>query len=520
LLDSGTRIAASYDLVIIGGGINGAAIARDAALRGLKVILLEKTDFGAGASTKTSKLAHGGLRYLEQYQFSLVKESLYERNLLLKNASHLVHPLKFVFPVYTKDPRPLWQVNLGLYVYDFFARNSRLPSHSKLNKEKIVEKFPGIESEGLMGGCAYYDAQMKDNRLVIENILAAEQAGATVLNYVKIKKFLRDQRQIEGVVFSFNGIEGDVTIKSTLVVNATGAWSNDIINVDTGRSDCYVAPTKGVHLVVPKIFDDGLILRAPQDARIFFVLPWEGYSLIGTTDTFFSGNPETVTTDQADIDYLLEAFCYHFPHLNISRTSIIATFAGLRPLVSSHHMSKPSLVSRDHFIQLSEGRIISVLGGKFTTHRRMSEEVVDLAISQLDSTRTFDRCRTEELPLPGAISDASYLEKELELVGLNKIYIDHLLQNYGKLTEHIIEIIRKNPLESKQICSKHPHILAELTYAIQFEHVKQVDDWLYRRTSIAYTQCQGKNCLEKIIEKLASVPKESKSLTSLFFNRV
>lgn len=504
MLDFEESKQASYDLAIIGGGINGAAIARDAALRGLKVILLEKTDFGSGASTKTSKLAHGGLRYLEQYEFGLVKESLHERNLLLKNAPHLVRPLKFIFPVYTHDARPLWQVNLGLYLYDFFARNSGLPRHSKLTKEQIIQELSGIESEGLVGGCTYYDAQMKDNRLVIENVLAAEQAGATVLNYAKVTNFLWEQGRIKGVVFRCSGTENDVTIKSNLVVNTTGAWSNGIVDLESGVAHCRVVPTKGVHLVVPKVLDVGLILHAPRDGRIFFVLPWGGNSLIGATDTFFSDNPETVAVNEADVDYLLEAFRHHFPHLGINQASIISTFVGLRPLVANHHSKKPSLVSRDHAIQMSEGGLISVLGGKFTTHRRMAEEAVDLVISQMDPSREFDRCRTEETPLPGVILGANNLEQELEQVGLNKTQIDHLLQNYGQLAGHILKIIRKNPSESQSICPEHPHILAELTYTIQFEHVKHIDDWLYRRTSLAYASCQGKSCLEKVSKKFTN----------------
>ncbi|MBA3815402.1 MAG: glycerol-3-phosphate dehydrogenase [Parachlamydiaceae bacterium] len=500
MLSSKEAIQASYDLVVIGGGINGAAVARDAALRGLKVILLEKTDFGAGASTKTSKLAHGGLRYLEQYEFGLVKESLYERNLLLKNASHLVSPLKFTFPVYTHSARPLWQVNLGLYLYDFFSRDSELPNHCKLDTEQVVNNFPGIQSKGLVGGCCYYDAQMKDNRLVIENVLAAEMAGATILNYAKVIKLLWNQRKIEGVIFRYDKSGNEINIKSELVVNATGAWSNEITDLESGVEHARVAPTKGVHLVVPKMFPTGLILRAPQDGRIFFVLPWEGYSLIGATDTFFN-DPEATEVDKADVTYLLEAFHHHFPHFNIGAEAIISTFVGLRPLVANHHSKKPSLISRDHAIQFSKGGLITVLGGKFTTHRKMAEEVVDRIISHMDPLRVFKHCRTHELPLPGAIISDYNLEKELEEVGLQKIQVDHLMQNYGQLAKKILEIIKINPLEMQPICSEHPHILAELTYAIKFEHVKRMDDWLYRRTSIAYGSCQGKNNLEAVVEK-------------------
>lgn len=505
MLDSEEKRQEYYDLIVIGGGINGASIARDAALRGLKVILLEKTDFGAGASTKTSKLAHGGLRYLEQYEFSLVKESLYERNLLIKNAPHLVHPLEFIFPVYKKDIRPLWQVNLGLYLYDFFARGSEFPKHTKLSKEQISKKFFGIQFDGLKGGCSYYDALMKDNRLVMENVLAAEQAGAKVLNYATVTKILREQNCIKGVGFRQLGAERDIAIKAQVLVNATGAWSNGIVDLEQGVAHCRVAPSKGVHLVIPKLFEKGLILRAPQDGRIFFVVPWEGYSLIGATDTFFAGNPDALRVEKGEMDYLLEAFCFNFPLIKLERSAVISTFAGLRPLVANHQSKVPSLVSRDHLIQKSEGGMITILGGKFTTHRRIAEEVVDIVISQIDSSAKFGHCRTKETPLPGAIVNTSYLEKELAQQGLNQIQIDHLLQNYGQLARHILEIIKKNPLEMQQICPEHPHTYAELIYAIVFEHVRYVDDWFYRRTSIAYTSCQGKHCREKVLRRLVSI---------------
>lgn len=483
MINSSEEKQASYDLVIIGGGINGAAVARDAALRGLKVILLEKADFGAGASTKTSKLAHGGLRYLEQYEFGLVNESIQERNLLLKNAPHLVHPLEFTFPVFSHSSRPLWQVNLGLYLYDFFAWGCGLPSHSKLTKQQIMKKFSGIKSEDLVGGCCYYDAQMKDNRLVIENILAAEQAGAKVLNYARVHNFVWEEGKIIGVIYRRQGSDTDVLVKCSLVINATGAWSNQMTLLDSTSSECQVAPTKGVHLVVPRMFETSLILQTPQDGRIFFVLPWEENSIIGATDTFFSGNPDELEATDQDVDYLLKACSYYFPHLNLSVDSIISTFVGLRPLVANPQSRKPSLVSRDHVIHVSKGRMVTILGGKFTTHRRMAEEVVDIAISQLHSKPEVDRCRTKEIPLPGALFDRGDLRSQLEQIGFPKTYSEYLLENYGGLVKHIINLVRETPALTQQVRSDYPYTCAEWIYVSQFEHVRSVEEWLHRRIS-------------------------------------
>lgn len=496
---------AFFDLVVVGGGINGAAIARDASLRGLKVLLLEKKDFGSGASTKTSKLAHGGLRYLKQFEFGLVKESLYERNLLLKNAPHLVRPLKFILPVYSHNELPLWLVNLGLHLYDFFARKGNLPKHNQLTKEQILREFPDIESNNLAGGCSYYDAQMKDSRLLIENVLAAEQAGTAVLNYAEVINFLWAKGKVKGVIFRDVATDKEMTARTKVVVNATGAWSDHVSSLEPGGQS-RLAPTKGVHIVVPEMFAFGLILKVPQDGRVFFVIPWEGHSLIGTTDTFFSGNPDLAKVDEADINYLLKAFDHYFPNLKLNSSSIISTFAGLRPLVAGNGIKSPSLVSRDHEINLSEGGIITVLGGKFTTHRQMAEEAVDVVISQMDSSRTFNRCCTKEIPLPGGILSNNNLKIEFEQAGLKQIQIDYLLEHYGNLSRHILDIIRTKPSESEQICADCPHcphIFAELTYGIKYEHVKQLDDWLYRRTSVGYSKCCNKNYIEKFAGRFA-----------------
>lgn len=492
------------DLIIIGGGINGAAIARDAAMRGLKVLLLEKNDFGFGASTKTSKLAHGGIRYLEHGHFGLVRESLIERELLLKNAPHLVHPLSFVLPVFKGDPYPLWQLNLGLYLYDFLKKGS-LPRHRKLNKEEILTYFPDLNRNALTGGCFYFDAQMQDNRLVLENILDAEKNGATIFNYSPLTNFVEHHGKIEGVLFSTAGIVNQV--KGRIVVNATGAWSDQIAKLKGNHEHNYVKPSKGVHLIIPQINSQAaLLLRAPQDGRVFFVIPWKGFSLVGTTDTFYSGSPEKIQVTTEDRQYLLEAINCYFPHLSIDTSKIIAEFAGLRPLAIADEKSISWKVSRDHSIMTSENGLISVLGGKFTTHRKIAEEVVDQVVERL-GMKDLKKCMTAKTPLPGASGEISLDDThgKLKAVGLSLEHIDHLIGNYGTLSLSIHEIILKDPNEGKQICSDHPHLLAEISYAIRHEHAKKLSDWFCRRTSIAYTTCRGLKCLHVVANKFSEL---------------
>lgn len=490
----------NYDLVVIGGGINGAAIARDAALRHFNVILLEKEDFGSGASTKTSKLAHGGVRYLEHFQVHLVKESLRERDLLLKNAPHLVKPLPFLLPVYANDPYPLWQIHAGLFFYDCLGGSKGFQRHRKLDVNHLLEIVPGLNKDGLIGGCSYYDAQMQDHRIVIENIVSAAQSGAAIRNYKEVIDLIIHEEKVCGVRIrdSFTGKEEEIYGKA--VVNATGAWSAHISEKDPDEHRCLPAPTKGVHLVLPQLIaNNALLLRTPQDRRVFFVLPWEEFSLVGTTDTFFDGDPNDVAADHTDCRYLLDAVNAFFPDRHLKESSIIASFAGLRPLVAPNGKSPPSDIAREHAIHISKRGLITLLGGKYTTHRQIAEEVVNKAAAQLEGNHA--PCITAHTPLPGAIGIENIAEigKQLLHKGLPEDTVSHLLHTYGMCSQTILKIVSQDPRLAERICTKHPHILAELTYAARVEYAKTAADWFERRTDIAYTPCRGKACLQRVL---------------------
>lgn len=488
------------DIVVIGGGINGAAVARDAALRGMKVVLLEKEDFGAGASTKTSKLVHGGLRYLEHFHFSLVRESLRERALLLKNAPHLVKPLAFVLPVYSKDIRPLWQIDLGLYVYDILGWGGGMPSHKRLSKQVILRDFPELRGVDLCGGCLYWDAQMLDNRLVIENILAAEKAGAIILNQAPVVELSISHGKTEGIVFLDPISKQKKKISCSLIVNATGAWSDEVGELDPSIDRRHAVPTKGVHLVLPELASkEALLLQAPQDGRVFFVIPWRGYSLVGTTDTFYNGKPDDVSVEQDDREYLLKALSFYFP--NIKNIPVIASFAGLRPLAANGYEGSPSSMARSHQIKSSPSGLISITGGKFTTHRKVAEEVVDLLVRRLENPKKkILACSTARVPLPGALDSEAFenVFQRLRSAGIEESQAQHLIHTYGKLSLQILDIIQSSPEQKLQICSKHAHIAAEVTYAITFEKARTLADWFLRRTSIGYSACGGRNCVEAV----------------------
>lgn len=498
---------AHYDLAIIGGGINGAAIARDAALRGLHTILLDQEDFGSGASSKTSKLIHGGIRYLRNWEFSLVRSSVEERALLLKNAPHLVKPLSFIFPVYSGDPTPLWMVKLGLWVYDRMHAGDETPNHSNLSPKAILNMFPHLKGSKLIGGCLYFDAVMNDSRLLLENMLSAEKAGAFALNYTPVVHLSKLEGKIDGVIVA---TQKDVAekIAAKVVVNATGAWSNRFLQQDSQPEGLRVAPTKGIHLVLPLINPEyALILTAPQDKRIFFIIPWNGCSLVGTTDTFYVGDPSAVRVEEEDVAYLMEAVHHYFPNLGLSERSIIATFAGLRPLVS-FKKTAPSKMARDHVIQTSPSGLITVLGGKYTTHRKVAEETVDAVVKQLDNKESVLPCRTRDLPLYGAEGPENWessFRREATALGLHQESIFHLTNQHGTACRAILEIIRKNPADGKQICPLHPHLFAEITYAFTVEKARTLDDWYFRRTAIGYTKCRGVRCREATEKKFAEL---------------
>lgn len=477
----------AYDLAIIGGGINGVAIARDACLRGMKVILLEKEDFGSGASTKTSKLAHGGLRYLERFEYKLVKESLSERTLLLKNAPHLVKPLPFLIPVYEGDPYPLWKIRIGLFIYDFLAMGSETPRHRSLSSEEITEAFPQIRSHNLKGGCLYYDALMRDNRIIFDTLFSAQQAGVEALNYAKVTSLQKLEGKTQ-VNFRHEVSMAESTIYAKVVVNASGAWSNQFLDAEPFQTE----PTKGVHLVIPQISSKfALLLRAPQDARVFFLIPWENYSLLGTTDTFYEGNPDKVQTKPCDREYLIQALRSYFPGMPAHWPPIISEFAGLRPLVKTEKKD-PDSISRSHAIHVSPDGLITLLGGKYTTHRKMAADTVDIVAEMLNVKHNSS---TAFKPLRDA-------EDHHCQVGLPMESARHILENYGSGLGELLKIL-KNPKEAIQVCSAHPHLMGEITYCIKHENAKNLEDWFFRRTSIGYQECKGIKCVAKTAEKFA-----------------
>lgn len=365
-----------YELLVIGGGINGAGIANIAARHGIKVLLLEKGDFASGTSSKSTKLIHGGLRYLENLEFGLVRESLKERYIQLKAAPHLVKPLRFIIPVYKKDKRPLWLMHLGVSLYDRLAGKYVIKPHSKLSAQDVLREEPLLKKEGLLGGVAYFDAQMDDTRLCLENVLCAQESGADAENYVEVVSFIKEKGRAVAVEARDKLTGAIIRVKAKKIICAVGPWANILLKMDDPQAKDMIRVTKGVHIVYSKqLSHNALLIPSDRDGRVFFIIPWEGHSLIGTTDTDYAGSPDEVKPDNGDINYLLEGAKRVFPQEEFTKENIVNAFAGLRPLLQ--RKGSPSNISRRHLIFKTRSGIIFVIGGKYTTYRKIAYDCLN-----------------------------------------------------------------------------------------------------------------------------------------------
>jgi len=392
----------TFDLIVIGGGIIGAGIARDAALRGLHTLLLEKEDFAYGTTSRSSRLIHGGLRYLQRLEFHLVRGDLREREVLLAIAPHLVHPLPFVIPVTHGSRLQRIALALGMHLYDLLSFDKSLPSHHYLSRSETLELEPGLELERLAGSYLYYDCQVPFmERLCLENAISAAEHGAIVVNHARVTSLLHAGSAVSGVQVQDVLSEETCQVSARMVLNAAGPWVDRVWEMlDMGRRST-VRRTKGVHLLAPQVSQNAVAFFAQSDGRLVFVIPWQGYSLIGTTDTDYSGDLDDVHAEAEDAAYLLTEVQRLFPSVGLDE--VFHASAGLRPLVDSR-ARRPGDVSRAHKLVDHErkdgvGGLVSVLGGKITAYRAVAQEAVNLVCRKLSLRRS---CGTAEAPLPGA----------------------------------------------------------------------------------------------------------------------
>ncbi len=497
----------TFDLLVIGGGINGGGILRDAALRGYRAALVEKGDFASGTSSKTSKLVHGGLRYLEQMELGLVFESCRERRTLLSIAPHLVHPLPFLIPVYKGDARGRTIIHAGMILYDMLALFRNVERHRMVSSQDVLKAEPDLERAGLQGGAVYYDCQMDDARLCLENVLSAAEAGAAAVNYAEVISLIRSGERVAGAVVKDLLSGRTFEVMAGKVINASGPWIDSISNMGSLKITPRLRPTKGVHIMVPgSTRGHALLISARRDNRIFFVIPYQGYSLVGTTDTFYTGDPDQVTPSPEDIAYLIEEGRRVLPGAKLDREHVIASFAGLRPLVAEP--GQPSELSRSHVIYEERSGLLSVAGGKYTTYRQVAEEVVD-RIARGPEMRSRVSCRTAKLPLyGGGIKDLLSTmkiacEKAETEYGIGPDTAAHLIRSYGARYRDVLDWISKDEQMRERIVPGRPEILAQVRYGVEQEMVVTLSDFLRRRTSLALSEANGRDTAGRVASLLA-----------------
>jgi glycerol-3-phosphate dehydrogenase len=492
----------TYDLLVLGGGITGAGVALDAALRGFRVALIDKGDFASGTSSESSKLVHGGLRYLEQHNFGslrLVYESLHERRRLLNNAPHLVRPLRFVIPFYRGWRVPPWKWRIGLTLYDLLAGRGNLHRSHALKLATLRDAFPGLCAKDLVGGAEYFDARMDDARVCIEVLRSASIQGACVTNYAEAVAFEMSGGAIDAVRAVDRSSGREFRIRALQVLNATGPWLDSVCRLAGDTGGPYLRPTKGVHLVAPNPgLDTAFLLLHPTDGRVLFVIPWLGQPdaedprvenfpvlLIGTTDTLHEGPPDEVRATPDDTAYLLAAYNHYFAP-PLKPEEILSTFAGLRPLLHAQG-DDPSAMSREFRLIASPSGLLSVAGGKYTTYRHMAELAVDAVAARLGKPRL---CATIDFPLDGAprVPWSEFVDQATVSISrkhmLKARLARHLVNRYGRRAADVAACLRSAPALAEPVVAGYPDLRVEFAYQRDHEMALQSDDLLMRRTRL------------------------------------
>jgi glycerol-3-phosphate dehydrogenase len=451
----------TVDLLVIGGGIIGAGIARDAALRGLSVALVEQNDLGSGTSSRPTRLIHGGLRYLELFDFGLVRSDMRERETLLRIAPHLVFPLPFLMPLYRRSPFYRLKLQIGMFLYDLLSLDKSLPKRKRIGRAAALAAEPGLDPQGLGGAWRFYDAQVPFvERLVVENAIDAAAHGALILNHARATDYLREGTAVIGALVRDEIGRGDLEVRARFTVNATGPWLDRTLSALRPGARPLLRLTKGTHLVVPRATEHAHVLFAKRDGRLVFVLPWNGYTMIGTTDTDYQGDPAAAEATPEDVDYLRTEARRAFPAVSFDH--ILFTWAGVRALAREEGVAEGE-VSRKHELY-DHGRdgiagALSVVGGKITAYRAIAQEVADLVARRLGSTAP---CRTSELPLPGAAHAAA--------------------------------------TTGDRICPHAATTRDDILRAVRSEWALTLGDVLLRRTAIGLASCQGLDRLETIAD--------------------
>jgi glycerol-3-phosphate dehydrogenase len=463
--------AETFDVLVVGGGITGVGVALDAASRGLRTALVERDDFSSGTSSKSSKLAHGGLRYLQQKEFGLVYEALYERTIMLRNAPHLVRELPFLIPVLTRDglmnPKIARALGSALWLYDLTGGVRSGKIHRRISKARALEHMPTLRESNLASAYVYYDAQVDDSRLTLTVARTAAAHGAAVANHTAVVDLLKDAAgTVRGATVEADGRQFDVRARA--VVNAAGVWSDSVRAMDEGADPRSIRPAKGIHITVPweKVRNDiATIVPVPKDRRSIFVVPWGDFTYIGTTDTDYDGDSDDPQCTPEDVQYCLDAMNLAMSE-PLTHADVTGVWAGLRPLIAGGSVGdKTKDLSRKHGVSTSPGGVTTITGGKLTTYRRMAADTVDAVAERLDVKA---KSRTKKLRLLGA--EGSQPADE------------HLQSRYGSLGADVLTLAHSDADLAAPLIPGLPYLRAEAVYAIREEMAGTLADVLERRT--------------------------------------
>ena len=481
----------NWDIIIIGGGASGLGTAVDSASRGFKTILFEAVDFAKGTSSRSTKLVHGGVRYLEQGDISLVREALKERGILTKNAQHLAKNQSFVIPNYNWWGGYFYTI--GLKIYDLLAGSLSLGKSEYISKKKTIQLLPTVEQKGLQNGVIYHDGQFDDARMAINLAQTAVENSACVLNYFKVIQLLKDiNDKIIGVIVEDQESGEKHEIKGTAVINATGVFTNSIMKMNDKVYKKYIVPSQGIHLVLDKSFlpsDYALMIPKTSDGRVLFAVPWHDKIVVGTTDTLIKSHSLEPIATEEEITFVLET-AQEFLSKKPTRADVLSVFAGLRPLAAPEEKGKSTKeVSRSHKIIVSETGLITITGGKWTTYRKMAEDAVDKAISVHNLPEVI--CKTESLSIHGNT-------KTTELDRENHLYI------YGSDISEILKLQEEEPKLKEKLHPNYSYTLAEVVWAIRYEMARTIDDILARRVRLLFLDARAAIvCSEKVANLLA-----------------
>jgi glycerol-3-phosphate dehydrogenase len=486
-----------FDVIVIGCGINGAGIARDAAMRGLQVLVLDKGDIGGGTTSWSTRLIHGGLRYLEHGELGLVRESLLERETLFRIAPHLVKPLPILFPLYVQAARGPLMIRAGMFAYDLLSFGKSLPRHRMLTRDEALEQAPGLNRNGLRAAAIYYDAQVEfAERLVVENVLSAKEHGATVITYARVQK-LTGQFTDAGLVVEFIDVRTGRAFAplGRIIVNAAGPWVDEVLSNGEHPSKRLIGGTKGSHIIVSSFAGApsmALYVEAESDKRPFFIIPWDSKYLIGTTDIRFTGDLDRVEIEDDEIDYLLRETNRVVPPARLTRDSVLYTYAGVRPLPYAENKNEER-ITRRHFIRESRDQegLLSIVGGKLSTYRNLAEQTVDLIGRKLG--RELPKCSTAGAPLPGAEADHfhSFPEQFKRDSGLSSQISEHLLRVYGTRAAEVLKVAVQDKALAENFDEATGAIAAEVIFSFQQEMAETLADCLLRRTMVGLNSSVG-----------------------------